>query len=136
MGTYAWNKLYSKILSAKSRAHAASQPPRVRPVRPYTWIWLQALRPTYIEIFFDFYSTVLSSCALFTSEILTIVVTNPHNATEPTTSILPNVNFFCCVHRCWMGISDGSWWIYPAFAINQVKNCDSLWHIFVSQNLY
>ena len=42
MGTYAWNKLYSKILPAKSR------PPRAFPVGPSTEIWLRALRRTCI----------------------------------------------------------------------------------------
>ena len=44
MGTYAWNILYSTILHAESRAPSRRRPPRARPVRPDTRIWLRALR--------------------------------------------------------------------------------------------
>ena len=52
MGTYAWNTLYSKILPAKSGAGSADRPPRARPVRPYTGIWLRALSKNEVQRWF------------------------------------------------------------------------------------
>ena len=51
MSTFAWNTLNFKILPAKSRPGAADRPPRARPCRPYTGIWLRAQLCAYFKCF-------------------------------------------------------------------------------------
>ena len=44
MGTYAWNFI-PRFCPQNPAPGAADRPPRARPVRPYTGIWLRALNP-------------------------------------------------------------------------------------------